>query len=147
MSDSKIAPVGLEAIGGLLEIERQCFKNPWSISHFTSAIKSPLMNIYGYFAADLITGYIVLYRLSKVLVIANLAVSPDYRAKGIGTALLVYGLEFGRTNHCNYSILDVRQSNEKAVSLYRKEGYVIIGKNKGYYQNPYEDSFIMGRAI
>ncbi len=147
MSENIIAPVGLEAVAGLLEIERQCFKNPWNISHFTSVIKSPHMDIYGYFEADLMAGYIVLYRLSKVLVIANLAVSHEYRAKGIGTALLVYGLEFGRTNHCNYSILDVRQSNEKAVSLYRKEGYVIIGRNKGYYQNPYEDSFIMGRAI
>ncbi len=147
MSEKKIAPVGIESVACLLEIEKQCFRNPWSISHFTSAFKSPLMDIYAYFAADLVAGYIVLYRLSKVLVIANLAVSPEYRAKGIGTALLVYGLEFGRTNHCNYSILDVRQSNEQAISLYRKEGYVIIGKNKGYYQNPYEDSFIMGRAI
>ncbi len=147
MSENRIVRVEMDSTACLLEIERQCFKNPWNINHFTSVIKSPLMDVYGYFAADLIAGYIVLYRLNEVLVIANLAVSPEYQAKGIGTALLAYGLECGRNNHCNYSILDVRQSNEKAINLYRKEGYVIIGKNKGYYKNPYEDSFIMGREI
>ncbi|MFH1964952.1 MAG: GNAT family N-acetyltransferase [Acidobacteriota bacterium] len=94
-----------------------------------------------------IVGYIVLYRIGKVMVIANLAVSPEHRGKGIGEALLKYGLEFRRINYCNSSILDVRQSNKTAVSLYRKADFFIIGINKGYYKNPYEDSFVLVREI
>lgn len=147
MTDAHITPVGTEAVARLMEIEDQCFCNPWSMKHFTSAINSPHMDIFAYHTGDSIFGYIVLSRIRKVMVIANLAVSPEHRRKRIGEALLKYGLEFGRINYCSSSILDVRQSNKTAVSLYRKADFFIIGINKGYYKNPYEDSFVMAREI
>jgi len=147
MTDAQITRVGTESVKRLQEIEKQCFSNPWSMKHFTSAINSPRLDIYAYHLGYSIFGYIVLYRIEKVMVISNLAVSPEHRRKGIGRALLKYGLEFGKVNYCNSSILDVRQSNKPAVSLYRKADFFIIGTNKGYYKNPYEDSFIMVREI
>jgi ribosomal-protein-alanine N-acetyltransferase len=147
MTEKKITRVGSEAVACLLEIEKQRFNNPWNIKHFNSAVNSPKMDISAYFLDNEIVGYIVLYRIRKVLVIANLAVAPGNRRKGIGEALLEYGIESGQKHHCTYSFLDVRQSNQAALSLYGKQGFVIVGSNKGYYKNPCEDSFIMGRAI
>ena len=147
MTEGKITPVGAEAVGSLVEIENQSFNNPWSIRQFSSALSSPQMDISAYCLGDSISGYIVMYRIRNVLVIANLAVAPGNRRKGIGEALLDHGLDSGKKHHCNYSVLDVRQSNKAALNLYSKKGYVIIGSNKGYYQNPCEDSFIMGRGI
>jgi [ribosomal protein S18]-alanine N-acetyltransferase len=147
MTNSLITPVGTEAVAGLLEIENQCFRNPWSKHHFTSAINSPQMHVWVYQQKISMAGYIVLYIIEDVLVIANLAVSPDHRRKGIGEDLLNYGLDLGRNQGCGSSILDVRQSNTTAVSLYKKANYIIIGNNKGYYKNPYEDSYVMGRKI
>jgi len=147
MTDLLITPVGAEAVARLLEIENQCFRNPWSKHHFTSAINSPQMHVCAYHQEDSTAGYTVLYIIKDVLVIANLAVSPDHRRKGIGEDLLNYGLELGKSQGCGSSILDVRQSNTTAVSLYKKANYIIIGINRGYYKNPYEDSYVMGKEI
>jgi [ribosomal protein S18]-alanine N-acetyltransferase len=147
MSNAVIAPVESEAVEDLLRIEKESFSNPWSRNHFISAIKSPQMDVLAYRLDDSVAGYIVLYRIKAVMVIANLAVSGEHRMEGIGSSLLKYGIQQGRENNCNYSVLDVRKSNKAAVSLYKKSGFSIIGSNKNYYLNPGEDSLVMGRPI
>ena len=145
MKNTTIAAAGISDVACLLEIESSCFRNPWRIEHFTSAISSSSMDIYICRRNGAPAGYVVLSRLNKIMVIANLAVSPGHRRKGLGAMLLEFGLQYGRKNHCAYSILDVRQSNKAAINLYQKAGFLIIGSNREYYQNPCEDSFIMGR--
>ena len=42
-----------------------------------------------------------------------------------------------------YLTLEVRVSNEAAISLYTKYGFNSLGTRKGYYQNNNEDALIM----
>lgn len=42
-------------------------------------------------------------------------------------------------------MLEVRASNEPAVSVYRKLGFEEVGRRKNYYRNPKEDALIMRR--
>ena len=39
--------------------------------------------------------------------------------------------------------LEVRSSNEAAIRLYQKNGFVLEGIRKNYYRNPVEDACIM----
>lgn len=39
--------------------------------------------------------------------------------------------------------LEVRVSNEPAIALYQKYGFVAIGRRKEYYINPVEDAILM----
>ena len=39
--------------------------------------------------------------------------------------------------------LEVRDSNETAVELYRRFGFSDVGLRKGYYQDPKEDARMM----
>ena len=147
MSKPEIVPAELEDLNLLLDIENRCFTNPWSPRHFSSAIASPFLDIYKCRQNNRISGYIALYRTRSVVVIANLAVAPEFRKTGLGNALLDYGLEDSREKGCKFCLLDVRQSNNRAVSLYKKAGFLIIGSNKDYYQNPREDSWVIGRSV
>lgn len=145
MKNTTIVSAKITDAACLLEIESSCFRNPWRLEHFTSAISSPTMDIYICRRNGAAAGYIVLSRIRKIMVIANLAVAPGHRRNGVGAMLLEFGLQYGRRNQCAYSALDVRQSNAAAINLYQKAGFSIIGNNREYYQNPCEDSFIMGR--
>lgn len=45
--------------------------------------------------------------------------------------------------------LEVRPSNERALALYRREGFVEVGRRKAYYPAPEgrEDALVMRRDI
>jgi ribosomal-protein-alanine N-acetyltransferase len=44
------------------------------------------------------------------------------------------------------SILEVRVSNERAISFYEKRGYRINGVIRGYYRDN-EDAYVMSKTI
>lgn len=75
--------------------------------------------------------------------IATLCVHPAYRRRGIGLRLL---------QACEVALdsrlvrLSLRASNQAAMTLYDKAGYVQSGTWRGYYPNG-EDAIVMERAI
>ncbi len=72
--------------------------------------------------------------------ILNLAVAPEYRRQGLGSALLkAAGILRGAW------FLEVRASNLAAQEFYRKCGFTVAGNRKRYYQCPVEDAIVLGR--
>ena len=75
--------------------------------------------------------------------IATIAVDPRYRRRGIGRALL---------HACENKLgvprarLTVRTSNQVAITMYGKEGYVTIDIWKAYY-NDGEDGMVMEKSL
>ena len=66
-----------------------------------------------------------------------LAVHPDYRGRGIGTALLRRFTEAAETDGRNRLLLEMREGNP-AESLYRRAGFEPIGRRPNYYRNAAE---------
>lgn len=68
---------------------------------------------------------LVPYRIQgkRHYLIANVAVHPDYRCKGIGQALTRQGLEYARESGAPSTWLQVREGNSTAVRLYEKLGF------------------------
>jgi ribosomal protein S18 acetylase RimI-like enzyme len=75
--------------------------------------------------------------------IATIAVDPRYRRRGIGRALL---------HACESKLgvprsrLTVRLSNQTAISMYEKDGYVTTDIWSGYY-NDGEDGMVMEKNL
>ncbi len=69
----------------------------------------------------------------------NLAVAPEWRRKGIGTALLrdLAGTFPG------VLYLEVRESNTAALKLYEMFGFKRVMYRPGYYQAPPEGAVVM----
>jgi ribosomal-protein-alanine N-acetyltransferase len=75
----------------------------------------------------------------------NIAVDPDLRRRGIGSALLAE--LYARAGDASAQFtLEVRRSNQAAIELYQRDGFRIAGLRRRYYQDNGEDALIMWRT-
>ena len=65
----------------------------------------------------------------------SLAVDPAHEGCGIGPLLLQACEEAARAHGRAQLRLEVHENNERAISLYRKEGYAEFGRRVGYYKD------------
>lgn len=128
---------------GIYEIENECFSAPWSLD----SVKSELLNDTAHFlcakAEEKIIGYIGVHEIAGEAYIANVAVSEKYRGYGLGNRLLSAAENGAKERGCEFISLEVRKSNETAISIYNKRGYKTVGERKNFYTNPAEDGLIM----
>ena len=75
--------------------------------------------------------------------IATIAVDPNFRRRGVGTALL-HACE--KQLGVPRSRLTVRLSNQGAITLYEREGYATIDVWKSYYSDG-EDAMVMEKTL
>jgi ribosomal-protein-alanine N-acetyltransferase len=124
----------------LVDIERQSFSNPtWDRNSFFKH-SCVVAEIQGCVAGFLVSREIfpaVDGALSEREIL-NLAVAPKYRRLGVATALLKHELS-REARH----FLEVRESNVAALALYRKCGFVEVGRRAGYYEFPTETAIVM----
>ncbi len=81
---------------------------------------------------DEIMGYVSLRKTEYKCEITFLAVSKNYQNKGIGTELVKHTVKIAQRFKCKKLSLDVRNDNKKAIRLYTKLGFRIVGiKKKG----------------
>lgn len=64
----------------------------------------------------------------------NLCVLPKTQGKGYGKKLLRFVLEYAQ-QFCFQLILEVRPTNNKALSLYKKHKFKQVGLKKDYYKD------------
>lgn len=69
-----------------------------------------------------------------------LAVSPEFRRRGIGRMLLDQFLDFARDNGAIRVHLEVREGNP-AVIMYRSAGFGLAGRRRNYYHGRYGGEF------
>jgi ribosomal-protein-alanine N-acetyltransferase len=78
--------------------------------------------------------------------IVSIAVMSEHRKKGIGTSLIKLVIEEMARKSCTETYLEVRVTNNDAISLYEKMNYRIVGRIEGYYRDG-ESAYIMARSI
>jgi ribosomal-protein-alanine N-acetyltransferase len=81
------------------------------------------------------------------LQIMNVAVDPEQRRRGYGSALLADLLQFARGQNIAAATLEVRRSNAGAIQLYERHGFRHVGVRPRYYSDNHEDALIMSLAI
>jgi [ribosomal protein S18]-alanine N-acetyltransferase len=130
-------------------LERACYSDPWPPSAFTSLPGND--RVFFVLARDAsnarLAGFGIAWFVMDEGELANLAVAPDSRGKGIGTALLeaVTSDALGRGTSQLY--LEVRESNSAARHMYEAAGFQEVGRRKGYYRQPVEDALILRRTL
>ncbi len=126
----------------VLAIENACFSDPWPEFAFLQGLASS--SCYSRVARKngRVIGYLIGYVTGSEIHIANVAVSPRFRRRGIAKQLLLDVL--GNTGlGCTHAILDVRESNQPAIKLYQGLGFRTIGRRPRYYRHPVEDALVM----
>lgn len=130
-------------INELVEIEKSSFSRPWTYAGFESELDNDTAVFFVAVYNEKTVGYIGFHTVLDEGYISNIAVLPLYRRKGIGALLLNTAVEYCKENDISFLSLEVRKSNNSAISLYRKFGFENVGERKRFYSEPVEDAYIM----
>ena len=134
-------------VSAVAELEKLCFSAPWS----ERSIATELRSEWSLWLVEERDGVVVAYVGSQSSPpeadVMNVAVSPDFRRQGIGESLMVALGEALAQKGIETLTLEVRASNEGAISLYTRLGYEQVGRRPNYYTDPREDALIMRKEL
>ena len=145
MTAVKVRPLRPSDLDAVERIERSSYPTPWSRSMFAGELAKPSSVCLGAFQGSDMLGYLIVARYVDAWHVMNVAVDEPFRSRGIARGMLerlfestVGDVERGYT-------LEVRVTNETAIALYRRLGFVETGVRRGYYTDNREDALIMWR--
>jgi len=138
-----IRQLGLSDLNSIDAIEQRAYRTPWSRSMFASELAKASSVCLGAFDGERLIGYVINSRYVDAWHIMNVAVDPDYRRRGVATRLLEQVFEQTKDDQRRGYTLEVRVSNNRAIELYEKLGFVRQGIRRGYYTDNREDALIM----
>lgn len=128
-------------------IETLCFSQPWSEAALLSELDNPLACFLLIEQEGTTAAYGGMHCVAEEAYVANIAVHPDYRGRGLGKAITTALIEEAAKRGMSTISLEVRQSNGTAIGLYNSLGFALIGKRPGFYEHPREDALIMTHTI
>lgn len=131
----------------ILEIEQLCFTETWREVDFLRLIDLPDALCLVAMESGMVIGYSCLWVVIESSELGNLAVHPDFQRLGVGARLLERNLDVCRKRGVAAVFLEVRASNQRAISLYERYGFQRIGLRKRYYSKPVEDAVIMKASL
>ncbi len=127
----------------LLVLEKTAFPVPWTENMF----KNELSNAYGRYwvlrSNQRITAYGGFWLVCGECHITNIAVHEDFRRQGQGKAILEHLIQMAQLYGAHDITLEVRPSNEAALTMYQRHGFLQKGLRKHYYEDNGEDAVIM----
>lgn len=131
----------------VLELEKMCFKQPWDEKNCLFELnENPYSHGWILMDEDFIVGYAFLWETFEMAQLARIGVDTQYRNAGYGSKLMEKLIERAREVACEFMTLEVRQSNEAALNLYKKMGFIQVNVSKGYYPDG-EDAIVMTLAL
>ncbi|MBI3961103.1 MAG: ribosomal protein S18-alanine N-acetyltransferase [Chloroflexi bacterium] len=144
-----IRPMTADDLDSVLLLEEASFSDPWSRGLYEHELNDNRLSRYQVVVPagtpsglpDVIAqgGWMLFGEEAHILTIA---VRPDFRGQGIGRWLLLHLLAEARGEGCDSVVLEVRPSNEAALRLYEKLGFVMISRRKRYYPDK-EDALVL----
>jgi ribosomal-protein-alanine N-acetyltransferase len=131
----------------VVALEAASFSNPWSREILARELQhADVSRVYVLRGADRqVVAFCACWFIVDEIHINTLAVAASHRRRGIATTLLRFVFDEGRTAGMRRATLDVRRSNEAALQLYRRLGFVVKAVRPNYYARPEEDSLILWR--
>ncbi len=130
-------------VAQVAELEKLCFSDPWSENSVASELNNELSLWLVCEEGGKVLGYVGSQTVMGESDMMNVAVHPDCRSQGIATSLIVGLVEELRKRGSRCLTLEVRASNENAIRVYRRLGFMEVGRRKNYYRNPKEDALIL----
>ena len=120
------------------EIHGRLFPEPWNEAAILNLIEHPgSVGLVAAIANPLqIGGFALAQVAADEAEILTIGVMADWQRKGVAERLLAGVMRATPKAGARSLYLDVAQSNEAALALYRKAGFKEVGRRKGYYARP-----------
>ena len=135
-------------IDQVVAIENDVFQSPWKKENFEYEInENELSRMFVEKKGDEVISYGGLWLLFENADITTIGVKREYQHLGYGKRMMNRLIKAALEEGCEFVHLEVRVSNEKAISLYKKYGFEILRVRKGYYDDNHEDAYDMMKGI
>ena len=146
-----------EDIPGVWEIEREAISPSWS----HDALLDETYRDDTFFAVATIEfgirnsefgnnggvlGFVILRRMADEGELLQIAVRKDARRRHVADMLMSAALDYAADQMLSSVFLEVRKSNEAAMALYKKHGFVFMRTRHDYYADPIEDAIVLVRV-
>lgn len=140
-----VAYAGPERAAALAGLHARAFETPWP----EAAIVELLRGLGG-MAFEVEGGFVLLRVLAPEAEVLTLAVAPEARRRGLGRALLRAATAAAETAGARAVLLEVAEDNPAGLGLYAGEGFVEVGRRRGYYLRAggaAADALVLRRAL
>src|SRR5215207_2931875 len=127
-----VRPATAADLDAVMAIERASFGDPWPDRAFADSLRDAGLSFLVASVGGEVAGYVIAWFVVDEGEIANLAVRPASRGRGIGKALLDAALGLGRARGTLATFLEVRESNVVARALYASRRFEEIGRRRVY---------------
>lgn len=126
----------------VISLQHQLFKQQFN---FEDYVQDKMFH-YGIVIeeTDQVVGYLVGQIIFEMSDLYYVAVHPNYRSRGYGKLLVDQFIHDAYKNDGDTMSLEVRMSNQAAISLYEKCGFIPVGTRARYYADG-EDALLMTR--
>jgi ribosomal-protein-alanine N-acetyltransferase len=119
-------------IAQILVIEKSVHVSPWTDDTFKMCFNA------GYFGWAVeqegkVIGFIVISLNKDECHVLNLCVAIENQHQGWGRKMLNHALNHAKQHGVGIAYLEVRRSNSRAIALYRKMNFHLVGERKNYY--------------
>jgi [ribosomal protein S18]-alanine N-acetyltransferase len=131
-------------LGAVIAIEDSIYPHPWTRGNFSDSL------VAGYHCwivecGGEIAGYAVVMVAAGEAHLLNLSVAAPWQRRGIGREALAFVLKLARDYGAEKILLEVRPSNQAAITLYASAGFAEIAQRRSYYPagDSREDAVVM----
>jgi ribosomal-protein-alanine N-acetyltransferase len=114
-------------------IEQSAYEFPWSPGIFRDCLLAGYTSLVLEHSGKVI-GYGIMSVAAGEAHLLNLVLSESARRMGNGRRLLEHLMEVARLAGAEGVYLEVRPSNERALLLYERAGFQLLGRRRGYYR-------------
>ena len=139
----KISFASPEDAPAILAHEEECFSMPHTLSQIEHELDDGIHHYLCAYENGSLTGYVSYSLIADEIYIGNVAVEPEFRRQGIGSALIDELISQAEGCGAVFITLEVRDGNAPARALYESKGFHYIAYLKDYYSAPKEDAVIM----
>ena len=131
---TEITLMRVEDVEAVHAIEEACFATPWSLASFLYEVTENQCARYLVMREDgECVAYAGMWFVLDEAHVTNIAVRPDRRGRGYGTAITKALVQLAADSGMTWMTLECRRSNLIAQSIYRKR----------YYADNNEDALLM----
>lgn len=144
-----VRPFAETDLDWVLENESELHAVPWTRRNFVDALEAGYATRIMYIDASPVAYAVMLHVLDEVHLL-NLSVTWALHRQGIGSKFLYRLEDEARAGGATQFFLEVRPSNEGALTLYRNHGFISIGRRARYYPShdgQREDAIVMRLAL
>ena len=143
--DLSVREMMLADINTVYNIATESFADPWTKDSLIASIEADGSVCYIAEISAITVGFLIAQDISGEINLDSVAVSPEYRRRGIAKVMMSSLCNYSHNNGCVLITLEVRSANESAIRLYDQFGFKRVGLRKNYYKHPSDDAILMTR--